>query len=76
MPSISIKRRHKLDHKDAKAAARKVAKDLDKRFGLTHRWKGDEVSFKMKRDGKEFLKAEVVESELPERIDDSEFGQP
>ena len=23
----------------------KVAKDLDKRFGLTHRWKGDEVSF-------------------------------
>ena len=45
MRSISIKRRHKLDHKDAKAAARKVAKDLDKRFGLTHRWKGDEVSF-------------------------------
>jgi putative polyhydroxyalkanoate system protein len=45
MPSISIKRRHKLDHAHAKAAARKVAKDLDKRFGLTCRWQDDDVEF-------------------------------
>jgi len=45
MPSISITRRHKLDHRQAKAAARKIAKDLEKRFGLTCRWKGDEVAF-------------------------------
>ena len=45
MPSISITRRHKLDHKRAKAAARKIAKDLDKRFGLACRWNGDEVAF-------------------------------
>ena len=45
MPSISIRRRHKLDHKQAKAVARKIAKDLDKRFGLTCQWEGDEVEF-------------------------------
>ncbi|HXX85517.1 MAG TPA: polyhydroxyalkanoic acid system family protein [Casimicrobiaceae bacterium] len=45
MPSISIRRRHELDHKHAKAAARKVAKDLDKRFGLTSQWDGDDVEF-------------------------------
>lgn len=45
MPSISITRRHKLDHKQAQAAARKIAKDLDKRFGLACRWDGDEVDF-------------------------------
>ena len=45
MPSISITRRHKLDHKQAKAAARKIAKDLDKRFGLACHWNGDEVAF-------------------------------
>jgi len=45
MPSISIKRRHKLDHTHAKAAARKIAKDLDKRVGLACRWQGDNVEF-------------------------------
>jgi hypothetical protein len=40
--------------------------------------KGRKIAKKVevKRDGKEFLKAEVVESELPERIDDSEFTKP
>ena len=40
--------------------------------------KGRKIAKKVevKRDGKEFLKAEVVEAELPDRIDDSEFGQP
>jgi putative polyhydroxyalkanoate system protein len=45
MPSISIKRRHKLDHKHAHAAAQKIAKDLHRRFGLVCRWDGDHVSF-------------------------------
>jgi putative polyhydroxyalkanoate system protein len=45
MPTISIKRRHKLDPKHAKAAAQKIAKDLNKRFGLTCQWDGDIVSF-------------------------------
>ena len=45
MPSISIKRRHKLDHKHAKAVARRIARDLEGRFGLTCQWKGDEVEF-------------------------------
>lgn len=45
MPSISIRRRHKLDHTHAKAAARRVANDLDKRFGLTCQWHGDNVQF-------------------------------
>lgn len=45
MPTISIKRRHKLDHKHAKAAAHKIARDLNQRFGLTCEWDGDEVSF-------------------------------
>jgi hypothetical protein len=43
-----------------------------------HQLKGRKIAKKVevKRDGKEFLKAEVVEAELPDRIDDSEFGQP
>ena len=45
MPSISIRRRHSLDHKKAKAAAQKIARDLGKRFGLEHEWDGDQVSF-------------------------------
>ena len=46
MPNISIRRRHSLDHKKAKAAAQKIARDLDRRFELEHEWTGDEVSFK------------------------------
>jgi putative polyhydroxyalkanoate system protein len=45
MPTISIKRRHKLDPKHAKAAAQKVAKDLNKRYGLICQWNGDEATF-------------------------------
>ena len=45
MPSISIRRRHSLDHKKAKAAAQKIARDLDERFELAHEWKGDEIVF-------------------------------
>jgi putative polyhydroxyalkanoate system protein len=45
VPSISIKRRHKLDHKKAKAAAGKIARDLNKRFGLDYTWNGDSVEF-------------------------------
>ena len=45
MPSISIRRRHSLDHKKARAVAQKIARDLDQRFDLAHEWDGDEVSF-------------------------------
>ena len=45
MPAISIKRRHKLDHKKAKAAAEKIARDLNKRFGLAYEWEGDNIAF-------------------------------
>jgi putative polyhydroxyalkanoate system protein len=45
MPSISIKRRHKLDAKHARSAAQKIAKDLNKRYGLICQWDGDEVTF-------------------------------
>lgn len=45
MPTISVKRRHKLEHKKAKAAAQTIAKDLTKRFDLVCEWSGDKVSF-------------------------------
>ena len=45
MASISIRRRHGLDHAKAKAAAQKIARDLDQRFDLKHEWDGDRVSF-------------------------------
>ena len=45
MPTISIQRRHKLDHKKAKAAAQKIAKDLHQRFDLECTWDGDNVAF-------------------------------
>jgi putative polyhydroxyalkanoate system protein len=45
MPNISIKRRHKLDAKHARAAAQKIAKDLNKRYGLICQWDGDDVTF-------------------------------
>lgn len=45
MPTIAIKRRHKLDPKKAKAAAQKVAKELGARYQLVCSWDGDEVSF-------------------------------
>ncbi|HEV8258360.1 MAG TPA: polyhydroxyalkanoic acid system family protein [Casimicrobiaceae bacterium] len=45
MSAISIKRRHKLDHKKAKAAAEKIARDLNKRFDLAYEWDGDHIEF-------------------------------
>jgi len=45
MPTISIKRRHKLDQKRAKAAAEKIARDLKKRFELAYEWEGDHIAF-------------------------------
>jgi putative polyhydroxyalkanoate system protein len=45
VPSISIKRRHKLSHKKAKEAAQKIARDLNKRFDLAWEWQGDDVAF-------------------------------
>lgn len=45
MPTISIKRQHKLPHAKAKAAADKIARDLNKRFDLVYEWDRDDVSF-------------------------------
>jgi putative polyhydroxyalkanoate system protein len=45
MPSIAVKRRHSLDHKRAKAAAEKIARDLKKRFELEYAWEGDHIAF-------------------------------
>ena len=45
MATISIKRRHKLSHTKARAAAQKIAKDLNKRFDLVCRWDGNDVAF-------------------------------
>ena len=45
MPTISVKRQHKLEHKKAKAAAQKIAKDLNQRFDLVCQWSGDNVTF-------------------------------
>ena len=45
MPSISITRNHDLPQKKAKAAAEKIAKDLQKRFGLDYAWNGDHIEF-------------------------------
>ena len=45
MPSIAIKRRHKLEPKKANAAAEKVIKDLRARYQLSCSWDGDQVEF-------------------------------
>jgi putative polyhydroxyalkanoate system protein len=45
MPTISVKRRHKLEHAKAKAAADKIARDLKSRFDLAYEWDRDDVSF-------------------------------
>jgi putative polyhydroxyalkanoate system protein len=65
MPTISIQRRHKLDHRKAKAAAQKIAKDLHQRFDLQCTWDGDHVSFQRPglsgsmRVGKKAIELEV-----------------
>jgi putative polyhydroxyalkanoate system protein len=45
MPTIAIKRRHKLETKKAKAAAQKVIEDLSARYQLACSWDGDQVKF-------------------------------
>ncbi len=45
MATISVARKHDLPHKKAKAAAEKVAKDLQQRFGLDYAWNGDTIEF-------------------------------
>jgi putative polyhydroxyalkanoate system protein len=45
MPTISISRKHALSHKKAKAAAEKIAKDLNKRFELDYEWNGERIEF-------------------------------
>ncbi len=45
MATISIARKHALSHKKAKAAAEKIAKDLNKRYDLAYEWKGDRIEF-------------------------------
>ncbi len=45
MATISIVRKHDLPHKKAKAAAEKIAKDLNKRFELDYEWNGDRIEF-------------------------------
>jgi len=45
MATISITRKHKLPHKKARAAAEKMAKDLNKRFDLEYAWNGDRIEF-------------------------------
>jgi len=45
MATISIARKHALSHKKAKAAAEKVAQDLNKRFDLAYEWNGDRIEF-------------------------------
>jgi putative polyhydroxyalkanoate system protein len=65
MPTISIQRRHKLEHKKAKAAAQKIAQDLHQRFDLQSTWDGDKVSFQrpglsgQMRVGKDDVELEV-----------------
>ena len=46
MSTISIKRRHGLDHKQAKSAAEKIARELKNRFELEYAWEGDHIAFR------------------------------
>jgi putative polyhydroxyalkanoate system protein len=45
MAMINIARKHALSHKKAKAAAEKIAKDLNKRYDLAYEWNGDRIEF-------------------------------
>jgi putative polyhydroxyalkanoate system protein len=45
MALIAIAKKHSLSHPKAKAAAEKVALDLNKRFELEYEWKGDHIEF-------------------------------
>ena len=45
MATISVVKKHHLSHAKAKNVAEKMAKDLDRRFGLACTWHGDECRF-------------------------------
>ena len=45
MSHIAIAKKHSLAHTKAKAAAEKIAVDLNKRFDLDYAWKGDDIEF-------------------------------
>ncbi len=45
MTTMSIAKKHHLSHKEAKAAAQKVADDLKDRFDLSYAWRGDSIAF-------------------------------
>ena len=45
MALIAIAKKHALSHQKAKAAAEKIAVDLNKRFDLDYAWKGDDIEF-------------------------------
>ena len=46
MALIAIAKKHALSHQKAKAAAEKIAVDLNKRFDLDYAWKGDDIEFR------------------------------
>ena len=45
MGTLSIAKKHSLSHKKAKEAAQKVAEDLNERFALSYKWRGDCIHF-------------------------------
>jgi putative polyhydroxyalkanoate system protein len=45
MATMAIAKKHHLSHKQAKAAAQKVADDLKERFDLSYTWRGDSIEF-------------------------------
>ena len=46
MALIAIAKKHALSHQKARAAAEKIAVDLNQRFELDYAWKGDDIEFK------------------------------
>ena len=46
MALIAIAKKHHLSHQKARAAAGKVAQDLNERFDLEYAWQGDHIEFK------------------------------
>jgi putative polyhydroxyalkanoate system protein len=46
MALIAIAKKHHMSHPNAKAAAGKVAQDLNARFDLEYSWRGDHIEFK------------------------------
>jgi putative polyhydroxyalkanoate system protein len=45
MAQIDISRRHTLGREAARAAAERIAGELAGRYGLSHRWQGDDLQF-------------------------------